>query len=146
MVTQVLVDKDVALGKDVFDLISRDPILRPSAAMWIFDEDAIEWRYLIATEFAATRGPQAAYSRVQSILRRAKLLDVFPFHRCVVVAPNNQLVSTMANAISNTGGGQVICNNSMFNDIRVTAHIYFLRPQSIPSAATRKRNRKTQHN
>jgi hypothetical protein len=76
-----------------------DPVLRPIAAIWLFDDDAHEWRFLIATQDARESGLQAAYLRVRNVLKKHDLLDRLPLRRVVVTDPSNRVVDTLTSLI-----------------------------------------------
>ncbi|RIK81237.1 MAG: hypothetical protein DCC68_09175 [Planctomycetota bacterium] len=91
MVTTTLVEANVKLGESVYDAIRHDGMLGVQGALWWFDPDASEWRYLVVARGYDRRGPRAAYSRLQSILKKAGLLDQLPLVRVVVVSPNHRI-------------------------------------------------------
>ena len=99
MAAPALVESDMQLGKDVYSAISEDKVLKPRAILWLFDDDAHEWRLIISTDDAKSRGPQAAYLRVRSILKKANLLDRIPLNRIVVTTPDNPLLATIGSMI-----------------------------------------------
>jgi hypothetical protein len=107
VVTQPLVDSDIAIGKEAFLALRDDAILKPRAAMWYLDEEANEWRFLIATEYAKTRGPQAAYLRVHRVLQKAGVLAQLPVHRIVVTTPDDRIPAIVGRFIGTEGSGPV---------------------------------------
>ncbi|MEX2185732.1 MAG: hypothetical protein WD875_03015 [Pirellulales bacterium] len=95
MVTTTLVEANVKLGEEVYDAIKRDATLGVRAALWWYDVDASEWRYMVAAEDCARRGPRAAYLRVRNLLKRANLLDRLPLAKVVVVRPDDRTLATI---------------------------------------------------
>jgi hypothetical protein len=87
------------IGKQIFKVIREDKRLKPRALMWYYDEDAQQWRLLIATDDARKRGPQAAYGRVWTLLKRAGLVDKI-FQRIVVTTPDSPLVKLVGKFIT----------------------------------------------
>lgn len=127
MVAPALVDADVQLGRELYEALGKDPVLAPSAAMWLYDEDAHEWRFLIATADAEKRGPQAAYLRVRNVLKKNGLLQRLPFQRFVVVAPSEPVITSMARFVSVGADAEPDLYDCLFNGIRVPgAHVYAL--------------------
>ncbi|MEX2120033.1 MAG: hypothetical protein WD847_10605 [Pirellulales bacterium] len=88
---------------DAAHALWKDPVLKPTAIFWLYDDDASEWRFVIATEDARRRGPQAAYLRVRNLLKRAGLLDRLPLRRVVVVDPAHPLLTSVAAILSTPG-------------------------------------------
>lgn len=99
MVTTALVEANVKLGEDVYDAIKHDATLGAKGALWWFDSDASEWRFMIVAEDYDRRGPRAAYSRVHSVLKNAGLLDRLPLVRVVVVPPSHRIPVALRKAI-----------------------------------------------
>jgi hypothetical protein len=80
------------VGLEATAAVWKDAKLKPTAAMWLYDDDASEWRFLIATNDAKKRGPQAAYLRVRTIRKKAGLLDRLPLGRVTVADPDNPVL------------------------------------------------------
>lgn len=133
MAAPILVDADVNLGMEASKALWEDPALKPSAIMWLYDEDASEWRFLIATEDVRKRGPQAAYLRVRNLLKNAGLLDRLPLRRVVVADPADRLVATVRSAIHTQADALhgLSFYECTFNNMHVAGmHIYLLNEQA----------------
>lgn len=113
MAVQTLVEEDRKSGMDAFERIKNDPLLLPTAVLWFFDEDASEWKFVVATEMGEKDGYQAAYLRLRSILDDADLSDLLPLNRCVIKRPDDPQIKSLSSRISKTPGGMVIMTGDM---------------------------------
>jgi hypothetical protein len=109
--------------------------------MWIYDDDAEEWRFLVASEDVRKRGPQAAYLRVRNLLKNARLLDRLPLRRVVIADPSHPLLSIVS-TVGQTSGNELAgwsFYDCTFNGITVPGmHIYHLIGDPANAAATSK--------
>ncbi len=71
------------------------------AAYWVFDEDAVQWRFTIAEADVDYKGTRSVYERVMQAL--SGKLDVLPIRDIYVVSPNDPLVSLVRLAVSTPG-------------------------------------------
>lgn len=95
MAATTLVESDIRVGQEAFEALRDDPVLEPTALAWLYFEDPEEWRYLVATQYASTRGPRDAYLRIRSLLKRAALLERLPLRRVVVTTPDSPFLSAL---------------------------------------------------
>jgi hypothetical protein len=95
MAAPALVETDRTIGLEVARALWKDDRLKPSAALWLYDEDAGEWRFVIATGDVHTRGPRAAYLRMRGILKRAGFLDELPLRRVVLWDPSHPILAAL---------------------------------------------------
>jgi hypothetical protein len=108
-------------------ILWKDPVLKPSAIFWLFDSDADEWRFVVASADARTRGPQAAYLRIRNLLKHAGLLDKLPLRRVVVIDPANPMLATMQGCIATPGDALASAGvyDCVFNGMHVDGmHVY----------------------
>jgi hypothetical protein len=99
MVTASLVEANVKLGEDVYRALKRDAKLGVRGALWWFDAEASEWRFMIVADDYLRRGPRAAYSRVHSLLSKAGLIDQLPLVRVVVVPPDHTIPAELRKVV-----------------------------------------------
>jgi hypothetical protein len=88
----VLVIEEVMRGQAAMDALRDDPVLKPTAFLWRFDENANEWKFLVATDEVTRSGPRSAYRRIRSILKKKGLLLAMPLRRVVVISPSDNLL------------------------------------------------------
>ena len=103
MVRASLVETDI---KDGLRLVSalRDtdakfqtPHFLVKGAFWLIDENAIEWRLIIATPLVDQRGPFSAYADIQGVLRRLAPISL-TMQDITVVSPNDKVVKVIKKA------------------------------------------------
>jgi hypothetical protein len=140
MAAPALVEADLNLGRDVYDAIRDDSVLRPSAALWLYDDDAQEWRFLIASEQARKFGPKAAYSRVHALLKRAGLLGRMPVRRIAVTTPDDPVLAAIETAVAIEPGAAGVFYDCVFNDVPVSGMAVFQignwKPGTVEAAAS----------
>jgi hypothetical protein len=61
-----LVDRDIALGKKLAELLKKVSDVRVEAAFWWKEED--EWRFVVATPLVHERGRLVAYEKIQEVV------------------------------------------------------------------------------
>ncbi len=75
------------------------------AAFWLFDAEINEWRLVIASSEAASKGPRAVYRRIQEALDQlGPQASAAPFSAIRVVEPGTELVRLLGTAVR-TGSG-----------------------------------------
>ena len=150
MATPILVGEDVELGREVFEALRKDEALRVRAALWWYDQESREWRYLIATPEYYERGPKAAYLRVRSALKKAGLLPRLPLRRVIVTHPADQLVRGLSGFIVTEGPPpwEIGIYDCSFNDLVIAGMLIYyseglLVPplRSTPKSTTSKKHK-----
>ena len=66
MATTILVDSQIAAGREVIDRLERAGIV-VDTALWLQDEETGEWRLVIASPCVDRRGPRYVYERLSEI-------------------------------------------------------------------------------
>lgn len=75
------------------------------AAFWLFDAEINEWRLVIASSDAATKGPRAVYRSIrEAIDQLGASVNAVPFSAIRVVEPGSELVRLLGSAVR-TGSG-----------------------------------------
>lgn len=131
MATTTLVDADIKLGEQIFEVLRSDKTLDLRAALWWFDIDRGEWCYVVATGDSDKRGPLASYGRIDRLLGKQHLLETLPLRRIAVLSPNNPMLTSLRRAFG--ANGQVPKNLMLSNlsipDLPIdSAYIYYLSP------------------
>lgn len=98
MDSPALVTEQIASGATVLDRLDEANI-PVRAALWSYNAEAGEWRYIIATPLAEVEGPRALYERVQRALHRSDTTKDFPFWRIVVLSPKSKLIAALKKLI-----------------------------------------------
>jgi hypothetical protein len=112
----------------------KDEKLKPTALLWLYDEDAQEWRFLVATQEVRKRGPQAAYLRIRGILKKASLLEKLPLRRVVLSDPSNPLLETIGQFVRTPDDALASTSfcDCTFNSLNVAGiHIYLLQADNV---------------
>jgi len=124
MVAPFLVEAEMALGREACNALKKDATIDPLLVMWFYDDDASEWRYLIATEFA-TKEPLAAYRRVGTILRKARLGDNLPLNKVVVLSPESPLVKQLSQLVYPGDNSEVSMYNCAIGDLVIHGAVIY---------------------
>lgn len=100
--TPEMIDAGAVLTKSLDDLG-----LPVQAAFWLFDAEINEWRLVIASSDAATKGPRAVYRSIQEAIDQlGASVAAVPFSAIRVVEPGAELVRLLGSAVR-TGSGIV---------------------------------------
>jgi hypothetical protein len=97
--------------------------IEPQGAAWIFDHQADDWRYVIATSLIETVGRTGVYKR---LLKSTPNLDIpkeLSIAAIYLVPVDGPLFRTIAGAIR-VQDGPVTISNCLINDMKVDAIIY----------------------
>ena len=140
MATPELVETDIKVGAEAAAALRDDPILKPKAAMWVYDDGATEWRFLVATADAVHRGPKAAYLRVRSLLKRNGLLKKLPLGRVIVTHPSHPLVTAVGKSMYLDIPNGAVIHENVFDGVFITGmYIYYITlwPKLARSGATK---------
>ncbi len=99
MVRATLVETDILEGQELISAL-RQSDLRFAAshfvvrtAFWLFDEESMEWRLIIATPLVDERGLRSAYTDIQSVLQRLSLS--LTLQNITVISPDDDLVKAI---------------------------------------------------
>ncbi|MBI3680070.1 MAG: hypothetical protein HY235_06700 [Acidobacteria bacterium] len=88
-----LVDKDIALGKRLAELLKKASGVRLEAAFWWQEED--EWRFIVATPVVHKRGRLVAYKKIQEVVG-AKANEFQPIlTRLDVLSPSEGVMTVL---------------------------------------------------
>jgi hypothetical protein len=76
-----LTGTDMDFGKVLWNVLRRDTKLRASGALWLFQPEASEWHFVVATPRVDEVGPRKAYQELSDITRQisadsSKLLKI----------------------------------------------------------------------
>ncbi|MBI2375832.1 MAG: hypothetical protein HYV07_17700 [Deltaproteobacteria bacterium] len=94
MDSPALVTDQISSGATVLERLEEAHI-SVRAALWSYNVEAGEWRYVVATSLADVEGPRALYERIQRALHRSEATKDFPFWRIEVLSPKSELISTL---------------------------------------------------
>lgn len=98
-----LVEADIELGKAATRALD-DSGFRAKAILWLYHEDAEEWRFVVATGIVDDDGPRKAYECVQKAISKGGLRDELPLRRIHVVGVKDPLVRALRKLVK-TGPG-----------------------------------------
>ena len=105
---KALVDSDIKAGAELVKNLDegRFPF---AAALWLFEPDAGDWRFFIATELVDTIGPRKTYQRLRRFLvpfREPPTLTAtgLTAHNVTVVPPSHGLIAALGRVVK-TGPG-----------------------------------------
>jgi hypothetical protein len=100
MVKAALVERDIEDGRQLINELNNiDSRFRVQAAFWLYRQESMEWRLIIATPLVDQRGPFSTYTDVQGILRRMTPASPLSMQDISVVSPNDKLVKIMKKAV-----------------------------------------------
>jgi len=127
MVKTELVEQDIRNGTLLLRELDAAGF-QVTAALWFYNEDDEEWRYIIASPSVDRHGPEYAYSFVQNIIK-TKLFDQLTLRRISMISPKNQLVKLLKNAIhiENGDSGLRFTRNTINGTFIEDAYIYRMR-------------------
>jgi len=96
MVAPSLVDSKIDAGRRLIEELDQSefPV---SAALWLFREEAINWRLILASSLVDAYGPRETYRRLQRIL--LKLPDSIGLSEIQVVGPQDELIQLLRVAL-----------------------------------------------
>ncbi len=114
MVDQVLNEKLIEDGRVLLQNLD-DSGLAVKAALWIYLPDLRSWRLMLSFPDVRTKGPKAAYTRVQSALNKLKKRGcTLALDEVSVAAPDAPLMKLLRGEIT---------TNSGIHGIRFTQHV-----------------------
>ncbi len=97
------------------------------AALWLFDLDPREWRFVVASPLVGTEGSLAFYARVQEILaKNPDELAGLSLRNIAALDPSDQTVQVLKKIVrTDRGGHGMRFSRSRFNNIYIEdAYIY----------------------
>ena len=95
MVTAILVDKRIELGEKLLRKLD-DASFPTDAALWYYREESESWRLRIASPLVDSKGPRAAYSRIQAVLRATSMWDKgIPLDEISAVGTKDKMVKAL---------------------------------------------------
>ncbi|MDB5654019.1 MAG: hypothetical protein JWQ94_1632 [Tardiphaga sp.] len=120
MAATPLVDLDVAMGRELLDILDRAHFPVTGAA-WIYFEDRDEWKLVLRT-------PKAEKDRLDALLQIAQALDAegdlrsrIDFTRLKIVPPKDNVMAAMGRTVKTDGSAPVrfdrnLVDGTMIND------------------------------
>lgn len=120
MAATPLVDSDVAMGRELLDILDRVGFSITGAA-WIYSEDRDEWKLVLRT-------PKAEKDRLDALLQIAQALDAegdlrsrIDFTRLTIVPPKDVVMAAMGRTVKADGSAPVrfdrnLVDGTMIND------------------------------
>jgi hypothetical protein len=99
-----------------------------TAALWIFDPQAEDWRLVIATPLIEAKGPKEVYGVLRAALHELQPEVVFGLNDVWVVSPKEPLIQLMGSLV-NTGPsivGRMFEKNVLNGVLLPDAYIYRL--------------------
>jgi len=98
MDSPVLVTDEIASGTEALRRLDEANI-EVTAALWLYDDAAAEWRYVVATPLADQEGPRELYQRIDRALANPQAKPRVPIWRLVTLSPKNQLLELLKRLI-----------------------------------------------
>ncbi len=95
MGTELLVDEDIRLGRDVVEALEKADFPH-RAALWYFAPEFDDWRLVIATPLVEEIGSPRAYKRLSSILKKHETAWEFPSDWIWLVDPDFPALDAIA--------------------------------------------------
>lgn len=147
-----LVDHDLKAGEKLISKLDQKnfPFV---AALWLFDPDAEDWRFIIATELVETLGSTKTYKRLHPFLAEFQEFSHLTAtgltpKNVTVVSPTNELIRLLARTVKTGPGPDVshirLTNNAINGIFIEDAYIYRLHlpPRKNKHTVARKPKRK----
>lgn len=103
MDSTTLVGPDVEAGKLITKALD-DSAIPLNAALWFYDEDASEWRLILATSAVDAVGPQKTYGMIQKVMKKLGDQIDLPLRKISAVSPTAPLIRLLRSAVK-TGHG-----------------------------------------
>jgi hypothetical protein len=131
----LLVDKDIATGRKLAELLKKSSDLRVQAAFW-WQEDS-EWRFIVATPVVPKRGRLVAHEKIREAMgAKAKSKEFQPIlDRLDTLSPNEGVMSAL-----NTGSlGEIPLHRRIVDEgVRGAylhgAYFYYFAPRNLAAA------------
>ena len=145
---KALVDRDIKAGEELIGKLDEKGFPF-NAALWYFDPDAEDWRFIIATDLVQTLGPHKTYERLHPYLAPFRDESELTPMNVTAVTPTDDLSRLLASVIQTGPGPGVshirftgnVVNGTFIED----AYIYRLRLPAAGKSRTRTRIRKGNH-
>ena len=95
-----LTESDLSFGKKITQQLkaTKFPF---KGTLWLYDEDADDWRLIIGSELVDTKGPQEAYLELGKMISSVGGSD-FQRLRITVVSPKSTLFAALRSVFANT--------------------------------------------
>jgi hypothetical protein len=94
MATATLVNSDIEIGRQIVAALTRAN-LPVTVYLWAFVPQLQEWQFIVATPLVDSKGPLAAYSEVNKVLRKEGVFDDAPLRRIFLRSPNDRVLKTL---------------------------------------------------
>ena len=132
MVTEVVVKESlsehmIASGAELTRQLDAKGIA-VTGALWFYDSDANDWRFLIATADVRSEGVREAYKKVQAVVTAMPIDNSIPLKDISVVDSDDPVISTLRVGVR-TGAGisHIRFSRNMINGTYIEdAYIYRL--------------------
>src|SRR2546422_9814740 len=99
MVKIDLTDAMVSAGAEILKQLDRVNF-RVVGALWLYMPEANRWRLVLASPMVRTKGPQAAYRKVEAAMRRLPdLVAIFSLGDITVVKDTDPLIALLRKAV-----------------------------------------------
>jgi hypothetical protein len=120
-----LVERDIKAGKKLIEALDQAGF-GVHAALWFYLSEPGEWQMVLASPEVDVRGPQKAYTRIQSILARAS--PGISLGEIKLVSPRNDLIQLLRQVVRTGSGiaGIRFTGNTVNNLFIEDAYIYRL--------------------
>lgn len=124
MDTGALADKDKQIGEEIIRVLD-DKDIPVRTAFWRFDEDAGEWRLVIVTPIAQSKGSKIAYEVIQKAILGREATKDFPIWRIEALGPDDpranvrDVVKTSETEITHIDAPSTTAGNILIGDIVV---------------------------
>jgi len=128
MVKAELTTEMIDVGRKLLELLDRKKF-RARACFWFYFSESERWRFVVASPEVRTRGPHAAYRKIQTLSRGVPhAAELFAPGDVTVVKDNDPLVVLLRRAISTGPGisGIRFTSNSINGTFIDDAYIYRL--------------------
>ena len=103
MDTTTLVEKQIANGQALLRALDQENV-PVQAALWWYEPEAEEWRFLLATPLLESKGPREVYRKIQAVLETLPSDQRIPLASISVVGLNDERIKALRMLIR-TGPG-----------------------------------------
>ena len=97
-----------------------------TAALWLYESEPDRWRLMIASPLVDSKGPKAAYDRIQSSIETSKVGDSLALSEISAVGPKDPVIKALRMAVHTGPGisGIRFSRNTINNIFIEDAYIY----------------------
>ena len=117
-------------GEKACHVLRADKALRISAALWWFDADTGDWKYLVTSPLYDEKGARAVYMRIGRLLRDAGLDETIPVWRVWATETTEPVVKALRKVFGDAPAHVQIHDLNVAGIYVHGAYLYYL-PRAI---------------